>query len=761
MDEGQRLDDENTCSSSTRRLGFHSFTADILDDATENKSSAGLFLNCYNQRRSSYRFGKHIRSLLLSSTQKSETRLAHEKLATIPNSFPLLRVLNIESINCDLLPKEVYGLYLLKYLAITSNLNLLPESFKNLRELETLVIKTTARTLQIEGGIWNMEKLRHVRTNTSTQLPFPPKTNNSGGKTIRTLSTISPTSCTKEIFSRTPNLQKLGVRGNLSKLLEEKKNICLLNNLGMLKCLENLKLYGQYNKVLTVPILDKFACKLKKLSFSGTLFKWKDLAVLALLEELEVLKLDDYAFKGKNWELSNNVVFGRLQYLRIGRTNLVTWKLATHISFPVLRGLVLRNCSSLERIPESFGNVHTLKVMELFHMSENAVKSANEIKGRNDEIKLVITSEKREVPMTAAMDMVIEQEVSEAVDRLAQTVAAYNNNNNNVKQSWGIPLVVLDSEIQDLTSDIETFNARLVEAYKNPFACVDVLIVKNFQTVVNKAEDAVANYIALKKKMYEHQALGAFPLPSNIKKLKSCETEIQSVKTEVDMIRQQHQTDLQSLISMYKTRGVQLSIQREGLMTVIDKVIEDIKVVIEKLVKIVDENLVCYGPLESEQAEIQDMTSLIQGFKEKLVKACKNPYANEHRVLRVVVKKFRLLVNEAWDAVDNYFALEKKHQGKHLLQFDNFAYLAKPRVHVSKIQSIRAKMKRIGKDHDNQDFLYLLDYKHIDLRPPKVRMYHKNLPTILKLSLFQIISFALVVQFNSKIACHSFNSVTF
>nr|GLL37184.1 uncharacterized protein LOC109181763 [Ipomoea trifida] len=610
---------------------------------------AGLFLNCYNQRRSLYPFGKHIHSLLLSSTQKSESRFAQEKLATIPNNFPLLRVLNIESINCDGLPIEVFGLYLLKYLAITSNLNLLPESFKNLRELEALVIKTTARTLEIEGGIWNMEKLRHVRTNTSAQLPFPPKIK-SGGKTIRTLSTISPTSCTKETFSRTPNLQKLGVRGNLSQLLEEKKNICLLNNIGMLKCLENLKLYGQYDKVLIVPVLDKFACKLKKLSFSGTLFEWKGMVVLGSLKVLEVLKLDDYAFKGENWELGNDIVFRRLQYLRIGRTNLVTWKLATHNSFPALQGLVLRNCSSLERIPENFAKVHTLMIMELFHMSENAVKSANEIKENVDRrIKLVITFEKREGPMTAAMDMVIKQEVSEAVDRVVQTVAAYNKNYN-VKQSWGAPRVVLDSEIQDLTSDIETFNARLVEASKNPFACVDVLIVKNFQTVVNKAGDAVAHYIALKKMYEEDKALRTltFQLPINIKKLKSCESEIQSVKKEVNMIRQEHENDLQSL-NKYKT-GVLLSLQREGVTVVFDKVIEDIKVVVNKLVQIVEENvnLVCY--VESVHAEINEMTSHIQTFKEKLVEACKNPNANEHRVLRIVVKKFRMLVNEAEDA---------------------------------------------------------------------------------------------------------------
>nr|GMD42811.1 putative late blight resistance protein homolog R1B-14 [Ipomoea batatas] len=391
MDKEQSRLDENTCSA--RRLCFHSCTDD------ENKSSILLSP-----------FGKHIHSLFLSSPQKSEVCLAPDELATIPNIFPLLRVLNIEYIEFinNMLPKEVYRLYLLKYIAISGNLNLLPKSFKNLVELETLVIKTTARTLQIVGGIWNMEKLRHVCTNTSAQLPFPPKTSkaNSGGKNILTLSTISPESCTKEIFRRTPNLQKLGVRGNLSQLLEGKQETCLFNNLQLLKGLLNLKLYmyGKHNEGLTVPMLDKFACRLKKLSFSGTRFEWKDMRVLGLLEELEVLKLDDYAFKGENWELSNDVVFKRLQYLRIGKTNLKSW-MVTENSFPTLRSLNLQSCSSLEKIPQAFAKVHTLKEMVLFNVRESATQSAKGVREsiKSGGFKLNITSVKRRVVINAFM----------------------------------------------------------------------------------------------------------------------------------------------------------------------------------------------------------------------------------------------------------------------------------------------------------------------------------------------------------------------
>nr|GMD35121.1 putative late blight resistance protein homolog R1B-14 [Ipomoea batatas] len=352
------------------------------------------------KKKSPYPSGEHVHSLLLSSSQKSDIDLKQEELIAIPNAFPLLRVLEIQSFKLSFqLPDELFSLNLLKYLAITTNLNLLPKAFKNLHELQTLVIKTTERTLEIEGGIWNMEKLRHVETNASMQLPSPPqktrRQNNTRKTNIRTLSSISPTSCQKEIFSMTPHLKKLGVRGNLVELLEEKpQQICLFNNLQMLKGLENLKLYGENegamgalkvpmldmfaHRLRKVPMLDMFAHRLRKLSFCNTFFKWDDMRILGSLEELEVLKLDENAFRGEEWDLKSDVVFNQLQYLRIGRTNLETWTILEN-SFPVLENLVLRNCTNLKEIPSAFAQVHNLKVIELYHMSENANNSARQI----------------------------------------------------------------------------------------------------------------------------------------------------------------------------------------------------------------------------------------------------------------------------------------------------------------------------------------------------------------------------------------------
>nr|GMD42049.1 putative late blight resistance protein homolog R1B-8 [Ipomoea batatas] len=502
MDEGQRLD-ENTSStpleniSSIRRLCFHSFTENKFD----------VFVKSYDQKRSLCPFGKHIHSLLLFSSQKGEVYFTEDKLLEIiANTFPLLRVLNIEFSNkLKFQRNELYNLHLLKYLAVKGNLGSLPKSLKNLRGLETLVIETTSRELQIDEGIWNMKKLRHVRTNVSMQLPFPPKRSatDSGGKNIRTLSTVLPKSCTEEIFRKTPNLQKLCVRGDLSEFLNKSKRSVFFK---MLKCLENLKLYGKCDKVLMLPRFEQ-APRLKRLTFSGTVFKWKDIIILGSLEELEVLKLDDYAFKGEVCDLrSNNIVFKRLQYLRIGRTNLVIWKVAQN-NFPALQSLVLRNCSSLKSIPEAFANVHTLEVMELLDMSESAVQSAKEVKekftNRGFQLQLDITSKMGKGPMTAGTD-------TEAVKRLVRYV------------EWSAGPTGLYSELKDVSLDIEMINARLQDAYKNSIGPVNVFIVKNFQTIVNEAKDVAREYGFLTMK-YEDKTLTKFLEPLRYRRnVKSC-----------------------------------------------------------------------------------------------------------------------------------------------------------------------------------------------------------------------------------------------
>nr|GMD13581.1 putative late blight resistance protein homolog R1B-14 [Ipomoea batatas] len=321
---------------------------------------------------------EHVRSFL--SYCSKEVEIPTECLAAIPKSFPLLRVMDVEYLKFKILPKELYSLYHLRFLAVSTDLKLLPKLFNNLWNMQTLVFNSSQNSLEVKSDIWSMSKLRHVHSNSSMVLPPPPKSKNNASVTtdIKTLSTISPSSCTGDIFDKTPDLQKLGIRGNLAELMDVKQG-SLFDNIQKLDRLENLKLINdalQSNKLLRFPRAEKFPPRLRKMTLSNTAFEWKDLSALGSLDELEVLKLEDNAFRGEFCDV-RSVVFKQLQYFRIERTDLVSWK-ASKDSFPVLKCLFLRNCTKLDSVPVEFGEIESLKLLELY-CTKGAVNSAKKI----------------------------------------------------------------------------------------------------------------------------------------------------------------------------------------------------------------------------------------------------------------------------------------------------------------------------------------------------------------------------------------------
>nr|GLL32156.1 putative late blight resistance protein homolog R1B-14 [Ipomoea trifida] len=337
---------------------------------------------------------EHVRSFL--SYCSKEVEIPNECLAAIPKSFPLLRVMDVEYLKFKILPKELYSLYHLRCLAVSTDLKLLPKLFNNLWNMQTLVFNSSQNSLEVKADIWSMSKLRHVHSNSSMVLPPPPKSSKNSASVstdIKTLSTISPSSCTGDIFDKTPDLQKLGIRGNLAELMDVKQGgVSLFDNLQKLDRLENLKLINdalQSNKLRSFPRAEKFPRRLRKMTLSNTAFEWKDLSALGSLDELEVLKLEDNAFRGEFCDV-RSVVFKQLQYFRIERTDLVSWT-ASKDSFPVLKCLFLRNCTKLDSVPVEFGGIESLKLLELYCTNKGAVISAQKIqelkKGVNGDTK--------------------------------------------------------------------------------------------------------------------------------------------------------------------------------------------------------------------------------------------------------------------------------------------------------------------------------------------------------------------------------------
>ncbi|XP_070018542.1 putative late blight resistance protein homolog R1A-3 [Nicotiana sylvestris] len=326
-------------------------------------------------------FGEHVRSFLSFPSKKLE--MPARDIPNIPKAFPLLRVLDAESLTFNRFTKEFFQLYHLRYIAFSSDsLKIIPRQMGGLWNMQTLIVDTQQRTLDIEADILNMPRLRHLHTNASAILRAP-KSSKAAlvNQALQTLSTIAPESCTEDVFVRAPNMKKLGIRGNIGMLLESNES-ALFNNVKKLECLESLKLINDVGQIgrtpLRLPPAYIFPRKLRKLTLINTWLDWDhDMSILGQLQYLEVLKLKENAFKGEYWEPKVGG-FGSLQVLWIQRTDLAAWH-ASADNFPRLKRLVLVSCEKLAEIPLGLADVRSLQVMELNVTTKLAAKCARDI----------------------------------------------------------------------------------------------------------------------------------------------------------------------------------------------------------------------------------------------------------------------------------------------------------------------------------------------------------------------------------------------
>ncbi|KAL0318633.1 UNVERIFIED_CONTAM: putative late blight resistance proteinR1B-16 [Sesamum angustifolium] len=319
--------------------------------------------------------GHRVRSFV--SFSKKKITLKAQNTLIIPLGFKLVRVLEAKPIKFATIPDEFYRLFHLRYITLSCNLAFLPEYFSNFWNLQTLVIYTTSRTLDIKADIWNMMQLRDLKTNASATLTKTGQTSKAGEK-FQTLGTISPQSCTKEALERAHNLTKLAVRGQLACLLDGRSfdNMQKLERLVSLNLQNDIYVNPAFRRQLHgLPPSFKFPPNLKRLTLSHTCLDWSNMSILELLENLEVLKLKDKAFMGACWEVAGR--FRRLQFLHIGRTDLVTW-VASGYQFPRLRRLELHNCDELIEIPIGLADTPTLLALDMCY-AELAVASAKKI----------------------------------------------------------------------------------------------------------------------------------------------------------------------------------------------------------------------------------------------------------------------------------------------------------------------------------------------------------------------------------------------
>ncbi|KAH0694919.1 hypothetical protein KY285_022016 [Solanum tuberosum] len=321
---------------------------------------------------------EHVRSFYCFSSKQKPINLSPNETKLIHKAFPLMRVLDAESLKF-IFSKDFNQLFHLRYIAISGDFKALPPTFGKFWNLQTLILNTSTLepTLEVKAEIWNLLQLRHLHTNIPAKLPSPTTTT---GKPscLQTLSMVAPESCEKDVLAKACNVRKLSIRGQMAAFLGAYKGG--INNLEELKCLEHLKLLNDVlfiNKTLHLPpAFSNLVSTVKKLTLTNTRFAWSEADKLGTLESLEVLKFKENAFTGHLWKPKSG--FSALQVLWIERSELESWE-ASVINFPVLRQLVLISCDELDDVPLELADIPSLQEMRLDNTSK-AVKSAKNVR---------------------------------------------------------------------------------------------------------------------------------------------------------------------------------------------------------------------------------------------------------------------------------------------------------------------------------------------------------------------------------------------
>lgn len=116
--------------------------------------------------------------------------------------------------------------------------------------------------------------------------------------------------------------------------------------------------------------------------------------IIGKLPELEVLKLRDDIFEGKEWNESKDG-FQKLRFLELDGVQIEHWN-ASSDDFPRLECLVLRSCQQLE-IPSDFWNIPFLSKIEVHGCLKSMEESATQIQKLQkemlgiEELKVIIS----------------------------------------------------------------------------------------------------------------------------------------------------------------------------------------------------------------------------------------------------------------------------------------------------------------------------------------------------------------------------------
>ncbi|XP_049392108.1 putative late blight resistance protein homolog R1B-8 [Solanum stenotomum] len=314
----------------------------------------------------------------------------HKYLKTRLFHFKLVRVLDLEKYKISRLSKITEDLVCLRYLSVMTYDTFVDLPVTNLWNLQTLILVKNDFYLHevftFPKEIWQMSQLRHLYAK-GISLSSP------GDKVLgnlQSVSGLSPSCCTKEIFEGIKKVKKLTIRGNEEEYPTDLKWI---DNLKHLQDLESLSIAIQYlftmdtTRFFSLTSPDSFPQKLKKLKLSDTCLPWEYMSIISKLPELEVLQLKREAFLDNEWKATDQIVFQKLRFLLLAGLRLVKWTTTagSHDHFPSLERIIITDCHFLEEIPQIFADSKTLELIELHKCDPSLVAFAEKIQEKHED----------------------------------------------------------------------------------------------------------------------------------------------------------------------------------------------------------------------------------------------------------------------------------------------------------------------------------------------------------------------------------------
>ncbi|PHT61457.1 hypothetical protein T459_34701 [Capsicum annuum] len=278
----------------------------------------------------------------------------------------------------DSLLNEICTLNHLTFLRIGTEVKSLPSSFSNLWNLETLWVKNEGSTLVLLPNICDLVKLRVLNVTGCSFFDMDTDepiliAEDSKLENLRELGKlVLPYSKeTEDIFKRFPNLQELSfiLKESWDYLIERYwfRKLDFLSKLDFLRVeFESSNTKESGPSVATNWSWDfHFPSNFKTLLLYDFPLSYDSLSTIARLPNLEELFLMRTIIQWEEWNMGEEDTFENLKYLCFEEVTLAKWDLGEE-SFPVLEKLALWECHKLEEIPPSFGNISSLKFIELY-----------------------------------------------------------------------------------------------------------------------------------------------------------------------------------------------------------------------------------------------------------------------------------------------------------------------------------------------------------------------------------------------------------